>query len=137
MAALHILLADDDPDDVLMIAEAIKEVQHDVQIVTANNGEEALELLNNHPALKVQVCLVILDLNMPKMNGTQTLMALKSDLRLAKIPVIIYSTSVNKLEKEKCLLLGAHSYITKPLTQKENIRTAAFFIELCKVRSLA
>lgn len=135
MITAKILLVDDDPDDVSIIEDAIKELQPDIQTLSADNGELALQMLRTHPDLQSGLCLIILDLNMPRMNGTQTLMALKADERLDKIPVVIYSTSENSLEKEKCLMLGAHSYMTKPLSHKESVQTAALFIELCKKNS--
>ena len=79
----------------------------------------------------------VLDLNMPKMNGTDTLKNIKSDPRFSNIPVIIYSTSINPLEKEACMLLGAHSYITKPLSFTESLDTAKLFLKLCGVQSFA
>jgi len=136
MNTVTILIVDDDPDDVLIIADAIKELHPSIQIVSAVNGEIAMEMLTNHSDLKAGLSLIILDLNMPRMNGTQTLMALKENQKFEKIPVVIYSTSVNSLEKEKCLTLGAHSYITKPLSYKESISIAGYFIQLCNIPSL-
>jgi CheY-like chemotaxis protein len=75
--------------------------------------------------------LIILDLNMPRLNGTETLRQLKNDDRFNNIPVIIFSTSINPLEKEKCMLLGAHSYITKPVSLKESMDTAKAFLQFC------
>ncbi|MBE7169066.1 MAG: response regulator [Williamsia sp.] len=137
MEAFKILLVDDDPDDASIIADVVKDLRSDVHLVFADNGEIAVEMLNENPELQSGVSLIVLDLNMPKMNGTQTLMSLKNDPRFNTIPVVIYSTSINDLEKERCLSLGAHSYITKPLSYKESLDTVSFFIELCKARSIA
>jgi len=63
---------------------------------------------------------------------TQTLSKIKNDNRFKEIPVIIYSTSINPLEKEKCILLGAHSYITKPVSFEESIETAKIFLQFCQ-----
>lgn len=128
----NILLVDDDPDDTTVLADAIEELYAEVAIFSAQNGETALQMLDKQSALHSNISLVVLDLNMPKMNGTETLMNLRKDQRFSNIPVVIYSTSINSLEKEKCLLLGAHSYITKPLSYKECIETATFLIHLCK-----
>ena len=100
-------------------------------IYFAENGEQALELLDKNYNVAEVPCLIVLDLNMPKMNGTQTLGNLKSDERFKHIPVIIYSTSINPLEKEKCMQLGAHSYITKPISFKESTETAKVFLQFC------
>jgi CheY-like chemotaxis protein len=126
-----ILLVDDDPEDRDIIKYAMELAKADDIIYFAENGEQALEILDkNYDAAEIP-CLIVLDLNMPKMNGTQTLGNLKSDARFKDIPVIIYSTSINPLEKEKCMNLGAHSYITKPVSFKESTETAKVFLEFC------
>jgi CheY-like chemotaxis protein len=91
------------------------------------NGVEAihyLELLNENLLPR----LIILDLNMPIMNGTQTLLHIKHDKKLKNIPVIIYSTSENEAEKRKTLSLGALDYIVKPLTFEDGLAMVSKFI---------
>jgi CheY-like chemotaxis protein len=127
-----ILLADDDADDRAILQDAMTELEADQLLCFAHNGEEALRILGNDFNAEYRPSLIILDLNMPKLNGTETLRRIKSDDRFNKIPVIIYSTSLNPLEKEKCMLLGAHSYITKPVTFKESMDTAKAFLEFCE-----
>jgi CheY-like chemotaxis protein len=68
---------------------------------------------------------------MPRLNGTQTLSKLKDDKRFKDIPVIIYSTSINPLEKEKCMSLGAQAYITKPISFNESKNTIQLFLQYC------
>jgi CheY-like chemotaxis protein len=131
MGYKKILLADDDADDKMIIKDAIRFVSNEDIMYFAENGEETLEVLNENYEEGELPCLVVLDLNMPKMNGTETLRHIKSDVRFKDIPVIIYSTSINPLEKEKCLLLGAHSYITKPISLKESLATAKQFFDFC------
>lgn len=134
MDDFRILLVDDDLDDQAIIADAIKKIHVEASITCAANGEEALEVLNGL-SLENAPCLIVLDLNMPKMSGAQTLEHLKADRRFYQIPVVIYSTSINPLEKEKCMMLGAHSYITKPVSYKESLETAQLFLNICKTRS--
>lgn len=131
MAGKRILLVDDDPEDRDIIKYAMELEQAHNTIYFAENGEQALEILDKNYHVAEVPCLIVLDLNMPKMNGTQTLGNLKSDERFKNIPVIIYSTSINPLEKEKCMQLGAHSYITKPVSFKESTETAKVFLEFC------
>ena len=76
-------------------------------------------------------CIVVLDLNMPRLNGTETLRLIRANDHLKDISVIIYSTSINPLEKEKCMRLGANDYITKPLSYKESTFTARKLLDLC------
>lgn len=126
-----ILLADDDPDDRAIIKDAMEFLKAENVMCFAENGEEALSILHHDYSPHHRPCLIILDLNMPRLNGTETLRKLKNDDRFKKIPVIIFSTSINPLEKEKCMLLGAHSYITKPISLKESMDTAKAFLEFC------
>lgn len=131
MGYKKILLADDDADDKMIIKDAIQLVSNEDVIYFTENGVETLAVLNENYNEGELPCLVVLDLNMPKLNGTETLRQIKNDVRFRDIPVIIYSTSINPLEKEKCLLLGAHSYITKPISFKESMDTAKQFFDFC------
>ena len=133
MQVQKILLADDDGEDRLIIQDALQFLGVENIIWNAENGVHALEILEKNYEDSYTPCLIILDLNMPKLNGTKTLNKLKSDERFKNIPVIIYSTSINPHEKEKCLLLGAHSYITKPLSFTDSIEVARIFLQFCKL----
>lgn len=130
------MLADDDPEDRAIIKDALELLNAGEIIGFAENGEEALQVLDRRLNSGAPPCLIVLDLNMPKMNGTETLHNLKKEQRFQNIPVVIYSTSINPLEKEKCMRLGAHSYITKPISFKECMETAKAFLEFCTAASL-
>ena len=131
MQVRKIILADDDADDRTVIQDVMELLEAGDVMMFAENGEELLDVLQINFSGLSSPCLIVLDLNMPKMNGTQTLSRLKSNEQFKHIPVIIYSTSINPVEKEKCLLLGAHSFITKPLSYKEGIETAHKFLQFC------
>lgn len=133
MTEWKILMADDDPDDREIILDAVSEIHSSDIICFAANGEEVLNILQSLPE-KNNPCLVILDLNMPRLNGTQTLKKLKSHQRFKNIPVIIYSTSINPVEKDKCLKLGAHSYVIKPVSYNESIETVKSFLGFCGIQ---
>lgn len=126
----RILLVDDDEEDRMLIQEAFTEIGAPEVVHFETNGEDALSYLDSH--LHALPYLIILDLNMPRMNGTQTLRTLKSDERYRHITVIIYSTSINPLERETCLSLGAHSYVVKPTLYQESLDTVARFHQLCE-----
>src|SRR5919205_4510910 len=115
-----ILLVDDDRDDRAILADAFTDLGTPNSIHFEENGEKALAYVEQCYESNASLpCLVVLDLNMPRMNGTQTLRHLKNDERYKNIPVIIYSTSLNGIEKEECMKLGAYDYIIKPLTYTE------------------
>ena len=132
MSNWKILLADDDAEDREIIREAMETVHAKDMMCFVENGEQALEALDRSHDAANPPCLVVLDLNMPRMNGTETLRRLKSDERFQAIPVIIFSTSINTLEKEKCMALGAASYITKPVSYSECLQTVNTFLSFCK-----
>ena len=126
-----ILLVDDDPEDRSIIIDALAHLNAENSMSCADNGEGALKLLLEYAALDIYPCLIVLDLNMPRMNGTETLKEVKKDARFRNIAVVIYSTSINPLEKEACMSLGARLYVTKPVSYKESIDTARLFLDLC------
>ena len=107
-----ILYVDDDKDDLFFLKESFaNSVQ--ASMISASDGEEAVQWLTNVPIQDLPA-LIILDLNMPKKDGRQTLEYLKSTPRFSKIPVVILSTSKNSVDKEICTNLGAVSYLEKP-----------------------
>lgn len=109
----HILYADDDSDDQLFLNETLSSSGLSAEMICVNNGEEAISYLEHTPATQLPA-LIILDLNMPKLNGRETLHYLKAKPQLAGIPVIILTTSDNAAEKKQCTQGGADFYITKP-----------------------
>lgn len=126
-----ILLVEDDPEDRLIFNDSFIELGAENLVEYEDNGEKALLHLEECYEKQQLPNLIILDLNMPGMNGTQILRAIKNDERFNNIRVLIYSTSINKIEKEQCLLLGAEDYILKPLTYSESINKANQFREIC------
>jgi CheY-like chemotaxis protein len=68
---------------------------------------------------------------MPRLNGTQTLRIIKKDSRYKNIPVYIYSTSLNPIEKDECIMMGAQDYIIKPISYAESLKVAQLFKDKC------
>jgi CheY-like chemotaxis protein len=116
-----ILLIDDDEDDRALFKEAVSSLDHGLQCWTANDGQQALDVLAYE--LIVLPDLIFLDLNMPKMSGIEFLTAIKKNRQHKNIPVIIYSTSSNPEDLRKCQELGATDFITKPSDFKVLIKT--------------
>jgi CheY-like chemotaxis protein len=112
-ATSKILYVDDDHDDVFFLRESLSCFSSGAALVCSSNGEDAVEYLNSVPESELPD-LIILDLNMPRWDGRQTLHYLKAHARFASIPVIILSTSENKTDMEACKKLGALSYLQKP-----------------------
>jgi CheY-like chemotaxis protein len=120
---IHILVADDDCEDRTIMADTFKDLGFS-GAAFVEDGSLVIDYLSN--LSDNTVSLIILDLNMPLLNGTETLRALKGDCRYRDIPVVIFSTSVNTIEQQNCAALGALSYITKPSRYVE-------YKEVCKM----
>ena len=128
-----ILVVDDDAEDRLLLKDAFDELHYGETIHFEENGEKAVNYLQRCMQEHCIPQLVILDLNMPKLNGRETLSWIKSQPQLLNITVIIYSTSLNPIEKQECLSLGAHAYVVKPVSYKDSIAIAENFISLTSV----
>ena len=129
-----ILMVDDDKEDRDLIKDTFEELGYGYSIHFEENGEKAIAYLQQCRANNCTPCLVVLDLNMPILNGRQTLHLIKNDPLFEHLTVMIYSTSLNPMERDECLALGAHSYVVKPVTYEESIRVANLFYTLCKER---
>ncbi len=110
---MTILIVDDDVDDLDFFTEAVDELNKEITCVRANNGIEAINLLDEG---EVKPDFIFLDLNMPKMDGKKCLQLLKKSPVFQKIPVIIYSTGDRPEDKEELSRLGATAYLVKPTT---------------------
>lgn len=113
-----ILYADDDIDDKTWVKEACKAINYELDIDFVENGRLAIEYLNSKKPAEMP-CLVVLDLNMPELDGRQTLQRIKAHGNYKNIPVIIVTTSSNKVDMEICKRLGAALYLVKPDTHSE------------------
>lgn len=113
-----VLYADDDVDDKDWVSEACKAVDSDLNVVFVENGRQVIDFLTKEPGPELP-SLIVLDLNMPELDGRQTLQKLKANAQYQHIPVAIVTTSTNKIDREVCERLGASVYLTKPDTHKE------------------
>lgn len=106
-----ILLVDDDSDDQLLFQEALEDAGSHVLCVVADNGIDALQKLNS---LQHLPDIIIMDVNMPVMNGMECLKELKKSGQFSSIPVIMYSTSCSADCQKECFDNGAVAYMEKP-----------------------
>src|SRR4051812_42745698 len=118
---ITILMADDDPDDRLLTADALKEARLINDIRFVENGEELLDYLRRQgkfapPADCPRPGMILLDLNMPRKDGRAVLKELKLDNDLRTIPVIVLTTSKDDEDVYRSYDLGVNSYIVKPVT---------------------
>jgi CheY-like chemotaxis protein len=113
-----VLYADDDADDKTWIVDACRTTNSFLQITFVNNGKDVIRFLKDINGDRLP-SLIVLDLNMPEMDGKQTLRFLKSEPSLRNIPVAVVTTSSSKLDVEVCKKLGASIFLTKPDTFAE------------------
>ncbi len=118
---ISILVADDDPDDRMMIQEAFTENRIANQIVFVEDGEELMTYLRRegpYAAHKGEPFpgIILLDLNMPKKDGREALRELKADAELCRIPIIVLTTSQAEEDIVRTYGLGVSSFITKPVS---------------------
>ncbi len=124
---LRLLLVDDDPDDRAFFIEAAREVDEHIECITANNGQQALELLRNR--LGSLPDLIFLDIRMPLLNGKKCLQELKNDDNFKHIPVVIYTTSKLVEESVELKKMGAAHFISKPPNADEIYYLVSLVIE--------
>jgi CheY-like chemotaxis protein len=116
-----ILLVEDDELDVISVQRTLKKLDTDYELQIAYNGKEALMMLHaSGPELLPQV--ILLDLNMPKMNGVEFLKTIRSDPRLKDIKVFIMTTSAEPVDRITTEQLGVSGYIIKPLNYQDNTK---------------
>ena len=113
---ISLLLVDDDADDRELFVNVVKEVNPNIHCFTANDGQQALDLLKTLPTLPD---LIFLDLRMPRINGRKFLTEIKQLEKLKNVPVVIYSTSREVDEAKDLKKLGAVHFVSKPSNPEE------------------
>jgi response regulator RpfG family c-di-GMP phosphodiesterase len=113
---LNILLIEDDTIEVMKFNRVLSTININQKVVEANNGEEALTILKVKEFIPD---IIVLDLNMPKMNGIEFISILKADEYLKYIPAIILTTSNNRKDVMECYRIGIAGYVLKPLKYKD------------------
>ena len=129
--ACKILHIDDDPDDQQLFRKAIRSISKHSQIVEAADGAEGLEYLYSMKQINSLPCIIVLDINMPKVNGRETCIAIRKDEALCSIPIIIFSTSSSIMDK---LFFEAKNveYITKPTDYDQIVDIANAMLRQCR-----
>lgn len=124
-----LLYADDDADDRMLLAETFFSIAPEINVKTLPNGYATIEFLQKQtPPLP---CLVILDLNMPGMNGKEVIQHLKKDDHFKKLPIVVFTTSTNPADREECARFGV-DLINKPLNLKDLEHTAFHLLQYCR-----
>ena len=116
-APLEILLVEDSPDDIFLLKEVLKDVEINIKLSVVNDGRKALDFIfkkenyTNAPTPDI----ILLDLNLPKVDGREVLNIIKSDEEIKMIPVIVLTTSQDDKDINDAYQKSANCYITKPV----------------------
>ena len=112
---LDILLVEDNPADVRLTIEALKDAKVPTRLQVARDGVEAIRLLRDDSGLVPRPDLILLDLNLPRKDGREVLAEVKTDETLRHIPVVILTTSQAEQDILQSYRLGANAFVTKPV----------------------
>ncbi|GGK19102.1 response regulator [Deinococcus malanensis] len=107
-----VLLVEDNPLDLELAQIALKASDICCEVQVAQDGVEALDVLQQQ---RVRPTLVLLDLNMPRVNGLEVLRAMQEDMELRQVPVVVFTTSAQPVDLAACLSAGAADYLVKPV----------------------
>jgi CheY-like chemotaxis protein len=135
---LQILLAEDDDGHALLVERNLKRAGFVNRVTRARDGQEALDLIRKNGGVTPAGTqfLLLLDINMPRIDGIEVLRQLKSDPKTARTPVIMLTTTDDPREVERCYQLGCSIYITKPVRYEdfvEALKRLGMFLEIVKL----
>jgi len=126
----RILLAEDNPADVYLIREALKEHGFECSMQVASDGKEVLSLISEETPGAEDLELIILDLNLPRHDGIEILERLRESTRLAHVPVVVLTSSDSPQDRLVATHLGARRYLRKPSSLEQFLDLGAIFREL-------
>lgn len=129
----YVLIADDDPDDLLILADGLREAYREVAVKTVADGDEVLDWLASHPGQLPQ--LIILDYKMPRLSGADVLRQISANDLYKVVPVVVWTTSGRENEMQECLELGAERLFVKPTTDKELMRIVVLIGDVLNART--
>jgi len=133
MRSRYIIFADDDADDLELITGFFKQYNRNINVLEFKDGKEVLKFLDDF-ALNATPLLVVLDINMPRLNGKETLAAIRKNPKYQYIPVVIYTTSNNAIDEDYCRELGA-SWVSKSSTIEVVKQVAKVLAEFCELQN--
>jgi CheY-like chemotaxis protein len=130
---LNILLIEDDAIEIMKFHRVLKTMDFNHRVVEAGNGEEALLILKEKEIIPD---VIILDLNMPRINGIEFLRILKEDAVLKYIPAIVLTTSNNYKDVMECYRIGIAGYLLKPLKYEDYVERIKKMVEYWSTNEL-
>lgn len=127
MKPVEVLLVEDDPGDVILTQEGLRASKLHINLHVVDNGEKALAFLHQTPPYDdaPRPGLIILDLNLPRVNGMEVLREIKTNEKLQTIPTVILTTSRAEEDVVRSYKLGANCYVSKPLNLDEFVKVVS------------
>jgi CheY-like chemotaxis protein len=133
MKSRYIIFADDDADDLELITGFFKQYNRNINVLEFKDGKEVLKFLDDFAINTSTPVLIVLDINMPRLNGKETLMAIRKQPRYRNIPVVIYTTSNSRDDEDFCKKMGA-SWVSKSPSIDGVRQTAKILAEFCALQ---
>lgn len=121
---LPVLLVEDDKIDAVVVQRAFRDLKIANKLICVSDGKEALKYLRERA--NERPCLILLDLNMPRMNGIEFLKIIKTDDAFRKIPVVVLTTSADQQDVNKVFDIGVAGYLVKPENYTEAMKVVQF-----------
>src|SRR5215213_5026652 len=132
MRSRYIIFADDDADDLEMITGFFKQYNRNINVLEFRDGKEVLKFLEDFSITGNKPLLIVLDINMPRLNGKDTLTALRKNPKFQNIPIVMYTTSSNAVDEHYCKNLGA-IWVSKFPTVEGVKQTARILADFCNL----
>jgi CheY-like chemotaxis protein len=132
MKSRYIIFADDDADDLELITGFFKQYNKDVHVLTFRDGKEVIKFLGDFALNNSSPKLIVLDINMPRLNGKDTLVEIRKKPGFRNIPVVMYTTSSSGVDEEFCRQMGA-SWVTKSSSIDGVRQTAKILADFCRL----
>ncbi|HUD99676.1 MAG TPA: response regulator [Bryobacteraceae bacterium] len=128
----NVLLAEDNPADVYLIREALREHQVDCDVRIATDGQQVLQILSadESPADTGQPALIILDLNLPRHDGIEILQHIRDTAQVPGVPVVVLTSSDSPHDRQAATQLGVARFLQKPSSLDQFLSLGAIFKEL-------
>lgn len=133
MKSRYIIFADDDADDLELITGFFKRYNPDTRVVEFRDGKEVIQFLDDFAHASNLPLLIVLDINMPRFNGRETLAAIRNQPSFQKIPVVIYTTSISESDKTFCEQMDA-SWMNKPSRVEDVEQIARILSDFCRAQ---
>ena len=125
-----VLHADDDPDDIQLVREAFALHTRNVEVISVHDGLEALAWLRSLDASDQKPCLVILDINMPRLDGRETLQRIRTMRQFDTVPVMLFTTSAQRLDQDFAKRFNS-GFLTKPIDDRQMDSIIKSFLAHC------